>query len=90
MLVAAGWMIGMRGGDLVGAKLYAGIPEYGFLYCVVATTIVYALIPLGIPWIPKQLIATMDGERNLAMDGEQNLAMEAEVMAEIAESEPAA
>jgi hypothetical protein len=78
MLVAAGAMLAQRGGDLLGAKLYAGSAEHGFLYCVIATTIVYALILPVIPWIPKQLIATTDGERNLAV--------EAETQAEIAEA----
>jgi hypothetical protein len=78
MLVSAGWMLAMRGGDLLGAKLYASSPEHGFLYCVIATTIVYALILPVIPSIPKQIIATTDGERNLAV--------EAEMMAEIGES----
>ena len=77
MLVAAGMALAMRGGDLLGANLYASSPEHGFLYCVLATTTVYALILPVIPWIPKQLIATTDGERNLAV--------EAEMMAEIAE-----
>lgn len=76
MLVTAGMMLAMRGSDLLGARLYASSPERGFLYCVIATTIVYASILLVIPWIPKQLISTTDGERNLAI--------EAEVAAEIA------
>jgi len=67
MLVSAGIMLAQRGGDLLGAKLYASSPEHGFLYCVIATTIVYALILPVIPWIPKQLIATTDGEQNLAI-----------------------
>jgi len=75
MLVSAGWMLAMRGGDLLGAKLYASSPQHGFLYCVIATTVVYALILPVIPWIPKQLIATTDGEGNAGLD--------AEVLAEI-------
>jgi hypothetical protein len=76
MLVTAGLMLAMRGGDLLGAKLYASSPSNGFLYCVIATTVVYALILPVIPWIPKRVIDTADGERNLAI--------EAEVAAEIA------
>jgi predicted MFS family arabinose efflux permease len=76
MLVTAGMMLAMRGGDLLGAKLYASSPSNGFLYCVIATTVVYALILPVIPWIPKRVIDTADGERNLAI--------EAEVAAEIA------
>jgi predicted MFS family arabinose efflux permease len=80
MLVAAGVALAMRGGDLLGATIYASSPAHGFLYCVIATTAVYALILLVIPWIPKQLIATTDGEANPAI--------EAEVAAEIGEADP--
>ncbi len=70
MLVSAGIMLAARGGDLLGAKIYAASPEHGFLNCVIATTVVYALILLVIPWIPKDLIATADGEPNPAVDAE--------------------
>src|SRR5580704_11631758 len=78
MLVSAGIMLAARGGDLLGAKIYAASPEHGFLNCVIATTVVYALILLVIPWIPKDLIATADGEPNPAV--------EAEMVAEIGEA----
>lgn len=78
MLVSAGIMLASRGSDLLGAKIYASSPVHGFLYCVIATCAVYALILPVIPWIPKQLIATADGERNPAI--------EAEVAAEISGS----
>lgn len=39
-------------------------PTHGFLYCVVAITITYALILPLIPVLPKHLIATADGEPN--------------------------
>jgi hypothetical protein len=81
MLVAAGVMLAARGGDLLGAKIYASSPAHGFLYCVIATTAVYTLILPVILWIPKQLIATADGEPNPAV--------EAEVAAEIGEPEAA-
>jgi len=70
MLVSAGVMLAARGGDLLGAKLYASSPVNGFLYCVMATTLVYMLILAVIPWIPKELIATTDGERNMAIEAE--------------------
>jgi hypothetical protein len=79
MLVSAGIMLAARGGDLMGAKIYASSPAHGFLYCVIATTIVYALILPVILWIPKELIATADGEPNPAI--------EAEVVAEIGDAE---
>jgi predicted MFS family arabinose efflux permease len=77
MLVSAGVMLAARGGDLLGAKLYAS-SEHGFLYCVIATTIVYALILPVILWIPKEVIATTDGQQNPALDA----AMLAEIGAE--------
>jgi hypothetical protein len=46
-----------------------------------ATTAVYALILPVLLLIPKQLIATADGEANSQID--------AEVLAEIAQTEPA-
>jgi hypothetical protein len=79
MLVSAGIMLAARGSDLLGAKIYASSPAHGFLYCVIATTAVYTLILPVILWIPKQLIATADGEANPAI--------EAEVAAEIGEAE---
>ena len=70
MLVSAGVMLAARGGDLLGAKLYASSPEHGFLYCVIATTVVYALILPVILWIPKEFIATTDGEQSPTLDAE--------------------
>ena len=70
MLVSAGIMLAARGSDLLGARLYASSPEHGFLYCVIATTAVYVMILPVIPFIPKELIATADGERNAAIDAE--------------------
>ncbi len=67
MLVSSGMMLAARGSDLLGAKLYAASPALGFRYCVIATTTVYALILPVIPLIPKQLIATRDGEPNPAI-----------------------
>ena len=44
MLVSAGWWLAARGSDLLGAQLYAGSPEHGFLYCVIAAVVVYVMI----------------------------------------------
>ncbi len=74
MLVSAGVNLAMRGGDLLGAKIYASSPAHGFLYCVIATTAVYALILLVIPWIPKELISNADGEANPAIKAEAEAA----------------
>jgi hypothetical protein len=53
-------------------------PEYGFQYWVIAITVTYALILAVIPFVPKEITATADGERTpvektlvLAETGEQ-------------------
>jgi MFS family permease len=81
MLVDGFFLLSWRGGDLLGAKIYSSSPTHGFLYCVIATTAVYALILPVILLVPKELIATADGEPNPEVD--------AEVRAEIAEAGPA-
>jgi MFS family permease len=70
MLVSAGIMLASRGSDLLGAKLYASSPANGFFYCVAATCVVYVSILAVIPWIPKHLISTADGERNAEVEAE--------------------
>ena len=62
MIIAATFYISSRGGDVFGSWIYGLSPEYGFLYCVIAVTVTYALIVLVIPFIPKQITATADGE----------------------------
>ena len=73
-------LLSARGGDLLGSKIYNSSPANGFLYCVIATTVVYALIVPLILLVPKQLIATADGERSPDV--------EAEVLQEISEIDP--
>ncbi|MHB8635494.1 MAG: MFS transporter [Fimbriimonadaceae bacterium] len=58
------FILSSRGGDRLGTAIYTSGGVHGFFYCVVATTIVYALILPLILWIPKTLIATADGEPN--------------------------
>ncbi|MBV9332077.1 MAG: MFS transporter [Alphaproteobacteria bacterium] len=70
MLVDGFLMLSYRGGDLLGAHIYLSSPENGFLYCVIATTAVYAAILPVLLLIPKQLIATRDGERNPEVERE--------------------
>jgi hypothetical protein len=68
MMVDGVILLAARGSDVLGSKIYSSSPQNGFLYCVIATTIVYALI-LPVIWtIPKGLIATSDGERNVALE----------------------
>jgi predicted MFS family arabinose efflux permease len=82
MLVDGAYQLSYRAGDLVGVKIYESSPDHGFLYCVIAITVVYALILPILLLIPKELIATADGEPNTIV--------EAEVLAEIRETEPLA
>jgi hypothetical protein len=81
MMVDGVYLLSNRAGDVLGVGIYNLSPTYGFLYCVLATTAVYALILPLILLVPKELIVTADGERNPQLD--------AEVLAEIAETSPA-
>ena len=80
MMVDGFYQLSYRGGDLLGAKIYSSSPAHGFLYCVIATTAVYAFILPVLLLIPKELIATTDGERNPTL--------EAEILTEIGETNP--
>jgi len=80
MMVDGVLALSSRGGDLLGSRIYNSSPAHGFLYCVIATTIVYALILPLILLVPKELIATADGEPNPQV--------EAEVLDEIAGTGP--
>ena len=79
MLIDGFFMLSYRAGDLLGAKIYMSSPEHGFLYCVIATTAVYAAILPVLLLIPKELIATVDGERNPAVEAEVRAEVEAAV-----------
>lgn len=81
-LVYALWMLALRGSDVLGAAIFSMSPEHGFLYCVIATTVVYILILPVILLVPKDLIATADGEANPEV--------EAGVLSEIAGTGPVA
>jgi hypothetical protein len=80
-LITAGNLLSSRGSDLLGSKIYASSPHYGFVYCVVATTIVYALIVPVILLVPKEVMSTTDGQANPELD--------AQVLAEVGETAPA-
>ena len=67
MLVEGVFLLSGRGGDLLGSYIYNSSPTNGFLYCVIATTLVYALILPLILLVPKELIATADGQTNPAI-----------------------
>ena len=70
MAVDGVYVLSARGGDLWGTKIYDSSPEHGFLYCVIATTAVYVLILPLILLVPKELIATADGEPNPMIEAE--------------------
>jgi len=80
MLVDGVLALSARAGDLLGSHIYNSSPAHGFAYCVMATTVVYALILPLIAMAPKALIATRDGEPNSEV--------EAEVRSEVQETEP--
>lgn len=79
MIVMSLYPFSSRVGDVFGSWLFGLSPTHGFLYCVAAITITYALVLFLIPLLPRQLIATADGEPN----PEEEAAM----LVEIAESE---
>jgi hypothetical protein len=62
MLVDGVYVLAQRGSDLLGSRIYNSSPTHGFLYCVIAITIVYSLILPVILLVPKELIATSDGQ----------------------------
>jgi hypothetical protein len=49
---------------MLGSWIYGLNPKYGFQYCVIAITVTYALILGVIPFIPREITATLDGEPN--------------------------
>ncbi len=80
MLVDGAYLLSSRGGDVLGSWIYNSSPKYGFLYCVIATTAVYALILPTILLIPKAVMSTADGQARPEA--------EAKILGEIAETEP--
>jgi len=64
MLVESGNLLSTRGGDLLGSKIYGLSPTYGFIYCVIAITVVYALMLPVLLLIPKEILSTADGQAN--------------------------
>ena len=72
-LMMMGWgvfTLSYRGEDVLGSRIYASNPANGFFYCVIATTLVYTLIFPLILLVPKELIATADGEANPEVEEE--------------------
>jgi hypothetical protein len=70
MMVDGVYYMANRGSDILGARIYNASPAHGFLNCVIATTVIYALILPVLLLIPKGLIATADGQPNPAVAAE--------------------
>ncbi len=68
MLVAGGYELAYRMGDIVGARIYGSAATQGFLWCVILATATSLLMLPVLRLIPRQLIATADGERGPATD----------------------
>lgn len=62
MLVAGGYELAYRGGDIIGARIYASVTSHGFLYCVALATLTSAVMLPVLRMIPPELVATRDGE----------------------------
>jgi Na+/melibiose symporter-like transporter len=60
MMSSGLFFIASRFGDVLGTNLYDNYG--GFTVCVIATTVVYALILPALLLVPKRLIATADGQ----------------------------
>jgi len=71
MMVLGINVLATRGSDLVGARIFAADPAHGFLNCVLATVVVYALILPVLLFIPRELIATADGEPSAVVEAER-------------------
>jgi len=56
----AAYYLVSRGGDVLGTNLYDNFG--GFKVCVIAITVVYALILPALLLVPRHLTATPDGE----------------------------
>ena len=70
MLVEGVFQLASRGSDVLGSAIYDSNPKNGFVYCVIATTVIYAAIVPLILLIPKHVIANADGQPNPELDAE--------------------
>ena len=74
MLADSFFQLSYRGGDWIGSRIYESSPTHGFLYCVLATSAVYALILPVLLLVPKNLISTADGQVNPELEAESRAA----------------
>ena len=61
MMVDGIGLLSLRASDYVGSAIYDANPGRGFLYCVIATTAVYTLIPPILLLIAASVISTAEG-----------------------------
>ncbi|HEX3918321.1 MAG TPA: MFS transporter [Caulobacteraceae bacterium] len=61
MMVEGVGLLSLRASDWFGSAVYDANPQGGFLYCVIATTVVYAFLIPTLLMIPKRVIATREG-----------------------------
>jgi hypothetical protein len=69
MAVDAVLVVSARFGDRLGSAIYDANPARGFLYCVIATTLTYALIIPVIFLVPRRVVATADGQASSSVEG---------------------
>jgi len=62
MLVYGVYILSLRGSDVIGSAIYDLDPRVGFQWCVALTALVYTCILPVILLIPREVIATRDGE----------------------------
>ena len=61
MAVDAVLVVSARFGDRLGSAIYDAYPARGFLYCVIATTLVYSLILPVVFAVPRHVVEVADG-----------------------------
>jgi Na+/melibiose symporter-like transporter len=62
MLVSGANALGVRGGDLIGARLYALGGEQGYWWCVIVTTLMYGAILGVLRWVPLEVMGPSEGK----------------------------
>jgi len=72
LMVDGVYFLCQRGSDVLGSAIYDSSPKYGFTYCVIAITIIYALIIPALKLAPKHITSTRDGEKNKEYEAERD------------------
>lgn len=62
MMLSASYSLAIRLGDVVGVKLYGLSPKWGFTYCVIAITVVYAAMVPVLALVPRHILRAREGE----------------------------